>query len=156
MKKRLLSLLLALVMCLSLGVPAWAEVLEDATFPENISQSNDTATSYLIQSQGIDEYESIVSEADFWYDNLPTYSGTTLEKTIDVSALSDVNSASRSMSSSLSRSTASVQIARLSASKENNFPVGTPPNCPNRFQSIPLMGQYTPMHTVLSMKTANS
>ena len=41
MKKRLLSLLLALVMCLSLGVPAWAEVLEDATFPENISQSND-------------------------------------------------------------------------------------------------------------------
>lgn len=121
MKKRLLSLLLALVMCLSLGVPAWAEVLEDATFPENISQSNDTAASYLIQSQGIDEYESIVSEADFWYDNLPTYSGTTLEKTIDVSALSDVNSASRSMSSSLSRSTASVQIARLSASKENQF-----------------------------------
>lgn len=121
MKKRLLSLLLALAMCLSLSVTAWAEVLEDATFSENTSQGNDTATSYLIQSQGIDEYESIVSEADFWYDNLPTYSGTTLEKTIDISALSDVNSASRSMSSSLSRSTASVQIARLSASKESQF-----------------------------------
>lgn len=121
MKKRLLSLLLALAMCLSLSVTAWAEVLEDATFSKNTSQGNDTATSYLIQSQGIDEYESIVSEADFWYDNLPTYSGTTLEKTIDISALSDVNSASRSMSSSLSRSTASVQIARLSASKESQF-----------------------------------
>ena len=121
MKKKFLSLLLALVMCLSLSVPAWAEVLEEANFSENTSQSNDTAASYLIQSQGIDEYESIVSESDFWYDNLPTYSGATLEKTIDISALSDVDRTSRSISSSLSRSAASVQIARLSASRESQF-----------------------------------
>ena len=121
MKKKFLSLLLAFTMCLPLSVPAWAEVLEEANFSENTSQSNDTAASYLIQSQGIDEYESIVSESDFWYDNLPTYSGATLEKTIDISALSDVDNTSRSISSSLSRSAASVQIARLSASMERQF-----------------------------------
>jgi len=85
-----------------------------------IQETNKDKSEFYIQSQGIDEYESIILEGvDYWYENLPVYGGKTQETFIDAKAIESFDTANNSKAIGIS--VASILIDRVSQEKDLRF-----------------------------------
>lgn len=75
--KKIIAIILLIVLILSFSTQAFAVSHSKNDF-ESLD-NNDLG--YAVQSQGLDEYEGIDTNCDYWYENLPVYNGNTIRKT---------------------------------------------------------------------------
>ncbi len=75
--------------------------------------------SYVIDSQGLEEYEDSSDYQEYWYSNLPIYDGETISLAVDVQAVRTPSA--KTSPDILGKSIASIQILRLAESCESYF-----------------------------------